>query len=175
MYRFAKRSALGQKNSIDAALVSFYLDLMKANINLPLESAPTDPRYSRGVSLVSKLRVNDGASISSTGSSTSLQALRGSTTMLTRKEWMIQICDKVIEIFNSNSNDEITDLVRASESLRREIADENFDSIPRESCLILIGDASQIVLNEISVHLYPKFVASSEYSRIIASIPSLSR
>ena len=70
------------------------------------------------------------------------------------------------------SKQQLSAILRATDNLRIELVDENLQFIPRESCIIVIEEARQVVRQSIEAGLYQDFLKSKDYERIIASIPS---
>lgn len=216
LYRFAKRSSLGKKSERNGELVAFYLDLERAHA--AFSSMPgTDTSGSASNNTGSSGRDSEvypsrpgsfkyytsslSSIASSSGSSATGATLRGSAAALSRKEWMIQICERFLTAFelsasspsssssprdqdaNSGissfpgmeddaSKQQLSAILRATDNLRIELVDENLQFIPRESCIIVIEEARQVVRQSIEAGLYQDFLKSKDYERIIASIPS---
>jgi hypothetical protein len=193
LYRFAKRSGLGARAERNGELVALLLDLDRAKSAFAAEPGGGEQYLggSHGLGLGSSVAGSSmaprgslrflqsgAASSASTGSSYQLgQSLRGSAAALSRKEWMVQICERFLTLFEpregpSAAEPALAAALSAAAALRKELVDESLDFIPTESCDVVVEEARAIVLDSLERGLYRDFVQSDEYERIISTIPS---
>jgi len=113
LFRFAKRASLGSKGERNAELVSFFLDLERAHHtfsalldskvpNQEVSSPISDrqPSIQRHRSSLRFLQASTASVVSSVSSVTGGIQVNSSTAILSRKEWMSQICERFLLLFH---------------------------------------------------------------------------
>jgi len=185
LFQFSKE---GQGDNKSQELVSFAADLERAlTIFSSIQSEIIDRRaIGAGAVSVGSHRSHRGPlrgglfgtqSVASSGSSMSL--FRGSAASLARYEWIIQICDRFISLFETKHDDEtsskrpeVSECLDFAERIRRQAADESQPSIARQICLDLFHAIRTITKQAIENGVYRDFKNSPGYFLAISSIPN---
>jgi len=177
LFRFAKRSYLGSTSARHAELVAFHLDLDSAYV--AFSSISDTNILSTTISSNNKngLPPRTSSFASSSGSSAAgSTSLRGNAAMLSRKEWMAQICERFAGLFEDpgqvDADQDTKHVLSATQKLRSQLADDHLTFIPTESCAVLIEEIRRVVFQAIERDVYQAFKNSKEYYSVIATIPN---